>query len=97
LFSLGPLPGLSFLGELGQGLGHMQEVLDESLVEVDKSDKQLDFSHTHQGQPVTNASYFDGVHLHPTFREDKTEGLYHGLSKCAFNGFQVEPMSTEDV
>jgi len=43
-----------------------------------------------------NASYFDGIHLHPTFQKNKTEIFYHGLSESAFLGLQVELMSAED-
>ena len=57
----------------------------------------MDLSHTHWGWPVTNASYFDGIHLHSTFQEDQTEALYCGLSECAFLSLEVEPMPAEDV
>ena len=75
----------------------MQEVLDGLTVEVDKSDKWLDLSHTCQGWPVTNASYFDRVHLHPIFWKDKTKILYCGLSEHAFLSFKVELMPAEDI
>ena len=32
-----------------------------------------------------------------TFQKDEPEILYHGLPKCALLGFEVEPMSAEDV
>ena len=38
-FVFGPFPHLSLLGELVKGFGHVQEVLDESLVEIDEPNK----------------------------------------------------------
>jgi len=44
-----------------------------------------------------DASHFDRIHLYVTFQKDETEILYHGLSKCALLGLEVEPMFVEDV
>src|SRR5712664_1688814 len=49
------------------------------------------------GQPISDASHFDRIHLYATFRQDEAEILYCGLSKRAFLGLEVEPMSAEDV
>ena len=58
----------------------MQEVLDETPVEVDEPHKGLDLGHTPWGWPVTNTSHLNGIHFHATFREDEAEILYCGLS-----------------
>ena len=71
--------------------------MDEPLVKFDKSDDQMDLSHACWGQAVTDASHLDGIHLYSTFQEDKTKILYHGLSKHAYLGLEVEPMPAEDV
>src|SRR5882724_9929854 len=75
----------------------MQEVLDETLVEVDASHEGLDFSHISQGQPITNTGHLDGVHFYVTFQEDEAQILCHGLSECALLGLEVEPILVENV
>src|SRR5882724_10485275 len=44
-----------------------------------------------------DASHFDRIHLYMTFRKDEPKILYRGLPECALLGFEVEPMSVEDV
>src|SRR5882724_4754865 len=44
-----------------------------------------------------DTSQFDRIHLYTTFRKDEPEILYRGFPECALLGFEVEPMSVEDV
>src|SRR5882724_7341998 len=44
-----------------------------------------------------DTSHFDRIHLYMTFREDEPKILYCGLPECPLLGFEVEPMSAEDV
>jgi len=95
LFSLSPLPGLSLFGELVQGLGHMQEVLDELTVEVDKSDKMTGLQ-SHSSGLTSHKDYFDGsIWTWPSKRMRLSTLPW--VSECALLSFQVEPMFMEDV
>jgi len=71
--------------------------LHEALAEVDKSHEGLDFSHISQGWPIKNTSHLNGVHFYATFQEDEAERLYHGSSKHALLGLEVELILAEDV
>src|SRR5882724_2074447 len=97
LFVSGPSPCFSFFGELVKGFGYMQKVLDELPVEIDKPNERLDLGDIPQSWPVADASHFDRIHLYKTFQKDEPEILYCGLPECALLGFEVEPMSVEDV
>jgi len=66
------------------------------LVEIDKSYKGLDLGHIPWGQPVMNAGYFDGIHLHSTFQEDEAKVFSCGPFKHAFLHFEVDTMLLED-
>jgi len=77
--------------------GNMQEILDETLVEVDKPYKWLDLGHVLGGRPVSDTSNFDQVHLYMPFQEDEAEVFDCGLFKGALLCFEVEMVFTEDV
>src|SRR5882724_4452632 len=48
------------------------------------------------GQSRTPATLTGSISTQPS-EKDEPEILYHGLPKCALLGFEVEPMSAEDV
>ena len=48
------------------------------------------------GQSQTPATLTGSISTRPS-RKDEPEILYHGLPECALLGFEVEPMSAEDV
>ena len=77
--------------------GNMREVLDETLVEVDEPYKWLDFGHIPGGQPVSDTSNIDWVHLYMSFWEDEAKVFDHGLLEGALFWFEVETVLTEDV
>ena len=80
-----------------EGFGEMQGISDEVSVEIDKSNKQLDFGHIPGGWPVLDARNLDQVHLNTTFQKDKTKVFNHNLFKHEFLHLEVETVFPEDV
>ena len=77
--------------------GDMWEVSDEMSVEVDEPYEWLDFSHIPGGQPVSDTSNLDWVHLYMSFQEDKAKAFDCGLFKGTLLCFELETVLTEDV
>ena len=75
----------------------MQELGDESALEVHKPHEGLNLSDILRGRPISNAGDFDGIHFDPSFREDKTQVLHREAFERAFLGLEVESMLSEYV
>ena len=61
----------------------VREILDELLVEIYKSDKELDFPFVPRLRPLQNSGHLYRVHLYCSLQDDYSEILYPSVLELA--------------
>ena len=97
LFQPSPFPSNILLGEVEQGMGMVGEVLDEPLVEVDKSDKGLDLFLVPRYGPLCHTGDLDWVHLHRALRNNHSKVLYLEAFELALLRLEVQLVFSETL
>ncbi len=78
-------PGLTFLGEVEEWTGNLEETLNEPAVKVSKSKEGLNIFDVSRFWPLYNIGSLDGVYVECIVRDDKSNSI-DSASKMHFSG-----------
>ncbi len=91
------MPSGVVLSQVKERPGMLQEVFNESLVEVDKAKKWLHLFLICRSRPLSDARNLDGVHCNRVVEDDHPEILNGSLLELVFIHLEIQFMLLQNL